>query len=63
MDYMLDKIKIHPKGDEIIKTAYDIVREIEENEKFDDSEKLLVIDLIVAKINYDLFRNNKKKSE
>ena len=49
--------------DEIIKVAYDIVREIEENEKFDDSEKLLVIDLIVAKINYDLFRNNKKKSE
>ena len=60
---MLDKIKIHPKGDEIIKVAYDIVREIEENEKFDDSEKLLVIDLIVAKINYDLFKNNKKKSE
>lgn len=63
MDYMLDKIKIHPKGDEIIKVAYDIVREIEENEKFDDSEKLLVIDLIVAKINYDLFKNNKGKSE
>ena len=63
MDYMLDKIKVHPKGDEIIKVAYDIVREIEENDKFDDSEKLLVIDLIVAKTNYDLFKKDKGKSE
>lgn len=63
MNYMLDKIKIHPKGEEIIKTAYEIAEQIKKDEKFNDSEKLLVVDLVLAKINYDLFKISGDKSE
>mgnify|MGYP003489073967 CR=1 FL=1 len=29
MNYMLDKLKLHPKGEEIIKVAFEIAEKIE----------------------------------
>ena len=63
MNYMLDKLKVHPNGEKIIDMAYDIVDKIKEDERFNDSEKLLIVDLILAKINYDLFKISGDKSE
>ena len=63
MNYMLDKLKVHPNGEKIIDVAYDIVDKIKEDERFNDSEKLLIVDLILAKINYDLFKISGDKSE
>ena len=55
MNYMMDKINLHENKDEIIKVAEKIVKLLEEDENLDDSEKLMTIELAVAKINYDLY--------
>ena len=63
MNYMLDKLKVHPKGKEIIDMAYSVVDKIKEDVRFNDSERLLIADLILAKISYDLFKVSGDKSE
>ncbi len=55
MNYMMDKINLHKNKDEIIKIAEEIVRLLEDDEKLDNSEKLMTIELAVARINYDLY--------
>jgi len=52
---MMDKINLHENKDEIIKVAEKIVKLLEEDENLDDSEKLMTIELAVARINYDLY--------
>lgn len=52
---MMDKINLHENKDEIIKVADKIVKLLEEDENLDDSEKLMTIELAVARINYDLY--------
>lgn len=52
---MMDKINLHENKDEIIKIADKIVKLLEEDENLDDSEKLMTIELAVARINYDLY--------
>ena len=52
---MMDKINLHENKDEIIKIADKIVKLFEEDENLDDSEKLMTIELAVARINYDLY--------
>ena len=56
MNYMLDKLKLHPKGEEIIKVAFEIAEKIENDDRFLNNEKLLLMDMIVAKINYYLYK-------
>ena len=43
MRYMLDKIDLHSNKDEIKKIAAEIVKILKEDEKLDDSEKILTI--------------------
>ena len=52
---MMDKINLHKNKDEIIKIAEEIVRLLEDDEKLDNSEKLMTIELAVARINFDLY--------
>ncbi len=55
MDYMTDKIDLHPKKEEIVKIADKIVKILKDNEKLNDSERLLAMELAVAKVNFDLY--------
>ena len=55
MNYMLDKINLLENKDEIINTAKELVKKLEENKNLDDSEKLMTIELAVAQLNYDLY--------
>lgn len=55
MNYMMDKINLHKNKDEIIKVADEIVKLLEEDDNLDDSERLMTIELAVARINYDLY--------
>lgn len=55
MNYMLDKINLHEKKDEIIASADKIYELLMNNEKLDNSEKLMTIELAVAKLNYELY--------
>ena len=59
MDYMLDKINLLENKDNIINTAYEIVKSLEENKNLNDSEKLMTIELAVAKLNNDLYKKEK----
>ena len=56
MDYMLDKINLLENKDNIIKVADDIYKLLMENPNLDDSEKLMTIELAVAKVNYNLYK-------
>ena len=56
MKYMLDKIDVHEKKEEIIKTANEIIKLLKENNDLNDSEKLMTIELAVAQLNYDLYK-------
>ena len=53
---MMDKINIHPKKEEIIKVANEILKLLKENKMLDDSEKLMTIELAIAQLNYDLYK-------
>lgn len=55
MDYMTDKIDLHPKKEEIVKIADEIVKVLKDDEKLNDSERLLAMELAVAKVNFDLY--------
>ncbi len=59
MDYMLDKINLLENKDNIIKVADDIYKLLMENPNLDDSEKLMTIELAVAKVNYNLYKMDK----
>ena len=61
MDYMLDKINLLENKDNIINTAFEIAKSLEENKNLDDSEKLMTIELAVAKLNNDLYKIDKNK--
>ncbi len=64
MNYMMDKINLHKNKDEIIKVANEIVNLLKSDEKLDNSEKLMTIELAVAQLNYDLYHisgDNDKK--
>ena len=56
MKYMLDKIEVHHKKEEIIKTSNEILNLLKENNNLDNSEKLMTIELAVAQLNYDLYK-------
>ena len=55
MNYMLDKIKLLKNKDEIINSAEKVVKELIDNKKLDNSEKLMTIELAIAKLNYILY--------
>lgn len=56
MNYMLEKINLLENKDSIICAADKIVESLRNDDNFDNSEKLLVIELAVAKLNYELYR-------
>lgn len=56
MKYMMDKIEVHENKEEIIKTANKIIKLLKENEKLNDSEMLMTIELAIAQLNYDLYK-------
>ncbi len=55
MNYMMDKINLLENKDAIIEGAEEIVKLLLSNKKLDDSEKLMTIELALAKINYELY--------
>ena len=55
MKYMLDKINLLKNKDEIINSAEKVVKELIDNKKLDNSEKLMTIELAIAKLNYILY--------
>ena len=56
MNYMLDKINLLENKDNIIGVADEIFNLLMENENLNDSEKLMTIELAMAKINYVLYK-------
>ncbi len=56
MNYMLDKINVLEKKDDIIDSAKEIVKMLKDDEKLNDSEKLMSIELALALLNYDLYK-------
>lgn len=56
MKYMMEKIEVYPKKEEIIKVSNEILKLLKENGNLDDSEKLMTIELAVAQLNYDLYK-------
>lgn len=55
MNYMLDKIELLENKEAILNGAEEIVNRLLENEKLDKSEKLMTIELAMAKLNYKLY--------
>lgn len=55
MNYMMDKINLLENKDTIIDGAEEIVKLLLDNKKLDDSERLMTIELAVAKLNYELY--------
>jgi len=55
MNYMLDKINLLENKDEIIKVADKIFNLLISDKNLNDSEKLMTIELAMAKINYELY--------
>lgn len=55
MNYMMDKINLLENKDAIIGGAEEIVKLLLNNKKLDNSEKLMTIELAVAKLNYELY--------
>ena len=56
MKYMMDKINLHPNKDNIIEKANEIIKLLMECNKLDNSEKIMTIELAIAKLNYDLYK-------
>ena len=55
MNYMMDKIVLHKNKEEIIKVADELIKVLMDDKKLDNSEKLMTIELAMAKLNYDLY--------
>lgn len=51
----MDKIVLHKNKEEIIKVADELIKVLMDDEKLDNSEKLMTIELAMAKLNYDLY--------
>lgn len=56
MKYMMDKINLHPNKENIIEKANEIIKLLMESSELDNSEKIMVIELAVAQLNYDLYK-------
>ncbi|MDD6263682.1 MAG: hypothetical protein PUA97_00985 [bacterium] len=52
---MMDKIVLHKNKEEIMKVADELIKVLMDDEKLDNSEKLMTIELAMAKLNYDLY--------
>lgn len=63
MNYMLEKIEVLENKEAILQGAEDIVNSLLENEKLDKSEKLMTIELAMAKLNYQLYNINGDNNE
>ena len=55
MNYMMDKIVLHKNKEVIMKVADELIKVLTDDEKLDNSEKLMTIELAMAKLNYDLY--------
>ena len=55
MNYMMDKIVLHKNKEEIMKVADELIKVLMDDKKLDNSEKLMTIELAMAKLNYDLY--------
>lgn len=55
MNYMLDKINLLDNREVIISSADKILEMLMEDKNLNDSEKLMAIELAVAKLNYELY--------
>ena len=53
---MMEKIEVHEKKEDIIKTSNEILKLLKENINLNDSEKLMTIELAIAQLNYDLYK-------
>lgn len=56
MKYMLEKIEVHEKKEEILKTSNEILKLLKENKNLNESEMLMTIELAIAQLNYDLYK-------
>lgn len=63
MNYMMDKINLLENKNAIITGAEDIVKSLLDNKNLDDSEKLMTIELAIAKLNYVLYHISGDKME
>ena len=52
---MMDKIILHKNKEEIMKVADELIKVLMDDKKLDNSEKLMTIELAMAKLNYDLY--------
>ena len=52
---MMDKIVLHKNKEEIMKVADELIKVLMDDKKLDNSEKLMTIELAMAKLNYDLY--------
>ena len=55
MNYMMDKIVLHKNKEEIMKVADELIKVLMDDKTLDNSEKLMTIELAMAKLNYDLY--------
>ena len=55
LNYMLDKINLLDNKEVIISSADKILEMLMEDKNLNDSEKLMAIELAVAKLNYELY--------
>ncbi len=51
----MDKIVLHKNKEEIIKVADELIKVLMDDEKLDNSEKIMTIELAMTKLNYDLY--------
>ncbi len=56
MNYMMDKINVYKNKDKIIKGSEEIVKLLMEMKDVTDSERLMIIELAMAKLNYELYK-------
>ena len=56
MNYMMDKINLHPNKEKKIEKANQIIEILKECDELDDSEKIMTFELDVAQLNYDLYK-------
>lgn len=55
MNYMMDKINLLENKNTIIEGADEIIKFLLNNKRLDDSERLMTIELAIAKLNYELY--------
>ncbi len=55
MNYMLEKLEKLENKDAILNAGYKIVDDLLKNSNLNDSEKLMAIELAMAKLNYELY--------